>query len=212
MNRRLMMAQRNQGFELVYNAASGVLPTEQGWDFDYLTYGNNAGGTQSMSGNLLNVNVKHPSEAVRYFIKEKPIAQNCEFSITVDNINNTNPWNRLGVLLTNGEKGIEIAFFPQDGGTLFLCNKVQSPTDLKYLGRFGVTKNFKLRARLENGVVSVWFNDELKATINNLYDVSELYTTGNGNGSFYLFEELVNSIAFAVYGIYGVSNITYKEW
>ena len=31
MNRRLMMAQQNKGFELVYDAASGLLPTECGW-------------------------------------------------------------------------------------------------------------------------------------------------------------------------------------
>ena len=224
MNRRLMMAQQNKGFELVYNSASGTLPTDQGWDFAFWAYGNDrVGGTQSLGDNLLKVKVEHTYENCYYYPNHRETAKNCEFSVTVNNLEET--YNgavnmKVGFLLSDGEKAIELVFRALYGGKLQLTNDANDLWGVyKWTTDLGAQTNFTLRARLESGVVSVWFNDELLTILGDLYTTEEIVTQikkggsyGSINGSFNLFPYVKNTIAFGNYGRYYVSQLTYKEW
>ena len=222
MNRRLMMGQQNKGFELVYNSSSGTLPTEQGWKFEYWIYGqvHNKYGIQTMENNVLNVCVGHVYENCSYVIADKPIAKNCEISVTVDNTIGLTVSSRMGILLTDGEKAIELVFRPISGYLLLTNNANDIYIGFKWRTYLGTQTSFTLKARLENGVVSVWLNDKLMTTISDLYDVSEIYTgithTNAGNplysGGAFLFANVRNSVAFATEGTYLVTQLTYKEW
>lgn len=214
MNRRLMMAQQNKVFELVYDAASGVLPTERGWNFAFGTYGGALGvhgGLQEFTDGSLNVIVGHVNESCHYYPIGKTVAKNCEFSITVDNINSNDGSTamRMGFLLTDGEKAMGVVFYPLNSGRLMLTNNANSLySGYRWREKLGNQTNFTLRARLENGVVSVWFNDTLLPICNNLYTISDMSL----NSPNFLFNGAKNQIAFACYGSYQVSNMTYKEW
>lgn len=219
MNRRLMMAQ-NKGFELVYDAASGTLPTEQGWKFGYWKYGqvHNKIGIQAMENNVLNVCVGHVYECCYYYPTDKLTAKNCEFSVTVDNTSGLDVGSRMGFLLTDGEKAIELMFRPSSGYLLLTNNANDIYNGFKWRTSLVTQTSFTLKARLENGIVSVWFNDELLTACNDLYTVDEIVTQlkigdyGSVNGSFNLFPYVKNTIAFSTNGTYYVSQLTYKEW
>ena len=173
-----------------------------------------------MDENLLEVNVKHVYEAVRYRVRDKLLSKKCELSVSVDSISGVLISGRMGILLTDGEKVLPLVFRPQNNGIIELTHNANETNKGKWIKWLGNKTSFKLRVRLEGGIGFVWFDDTLLTTTSDLYSVSEIYTSYNhfnaGNPWYscadFLFPRVENSIAFSVGGIYYVSQLTYKEW
>lgn len=122
MNRRLMMAQQNKGFELVYDAASGELPqASDGWDFTL-----NGNTTATVQNGYLRVNGDGSHLYSRFRLtlnKTQNLNKSRSVTVKIGNVSNMSmafritdtyffwecyPWGIISVYKTWGQNYIQI--------------------------------------------------------------------------------------------------------
>lgn len=209
--RRLMMQQQNKGFELIYDAASGVLPTATNdwrrfanpWDNQF---GN---GTQKIVDGVLNLHNGHGYERQGYHPIEHDYAINCEISVTFTNSLTANVIIHL-TDGTNSAMGIinQNTFRVGVNDVAHYLRKYQTNITLKEVNTFRVVK--------KGNKAEYYLNDELLYTQTELYNINDISIGGAGtttvaNNNGYILER-INTISFGYDGDAEVLGFTYKEW
>ena len=211
MNRRLMMAQQQKGFELVYDAASGEFPdADKKWVYI------NTGwySERKIENNLLYCSVDHLYSQQRYRPNGHFQAKRSEVIIEVENWS-TYAWDSnngciLGVVLTDGT--YYAACNLMDGK---MCiGKVSGKStvaeggiwaNLKNIG-YSFPQKFTFRMVFDSGMAYYYIDDELMYTQTDFLDKTTI------QGETISANEMYNTIRFGSCAFTYISKITYKEW
>lgn len=215
--RRLMMAQQSKGYELVYNAASGVYPENiEGWKYRAGYYNGRAAiGGRSLKDGLLILKANHIYENIIIYPTEHLTATNCEASVTVTD------WYRnvaagsgygTGIVRIGLTDGINYAIAAVSNDALYIGNAANNNTfSGNYLAKITITtpKAFTFRVKFMGGKAEYYINDELIYTQTNQYSVNNI-SYGNFINRFVDIPQ--NFIGVGTCCIATISNMTYKEW
>lgn len=210
MNRRLMMAQQNKGFELVYDAASGELPSNTGqW-------------TQTGSFKIENGLLYTKNEGLYSSSRIRPIGHlQADRSEIIVEIESWEKYNHNGSSLY---QGVILALGLSDGTYYATCSltekqlcigKVANRGTISSAGIWANLKNidykapqkFTFRMVFDSGLAYYYINDELLYTQTTLLDVSTIQGDTTLTAA-----EMYNTVRFGQCSYVYVSKITYKEW
>lgn len=214
--RRMMMLQQNKGFELVYNAVSGILPQNtEGWSWRQGQYNGNVGiGGVKLENGLLVVKTNHIYENVLYYPTDNLTADKSEASVTVDTWaiteNNNYAKSMIRIGLTDGIHYAICGVFNDSFkyGTKLNNNILRNNGTLNSIS-YEPPQKFTLKAKLNNGKAEYYINDELIAVEDSLPTVD---TAKYGEQSDYFVKEPMNFIGVGINTLTSISNMTYKEW
>lgn len=106
--RRMMMAQQNNGYELVYDVSSGTLPTDKNaWTLHKIS------GTYAIAirEGYLKLFIYSASDEVGFIPTERPIGQTKNSSISTTLTIGQNNSSSLTLVLTNGDKAAMCEFY-----------------------------------------------------------------------------------------------------
>lgn len=215
--RRMMMSQQSKSFELVYDAASGILLSEDS-RWSYFNSGYGVGGYHNDSeieNNLLKISCDHLNGFQTYRPIEHLQAKKSEIIIEVESWV-CGSWGSdmrgciLGVVLTDG-----IYYAAVNIGAEKICiGKVSGRESINYGGiwanltniDYATPQKFTFRMVFDSGIAYYYINDELLYTQTALLDKTTIQgTTINAN-------EMFNTIRFGAMSTTYISKITYKEW
>lgn len=208
MNRRLMMAQQNKGFELVYTPSIGVFPEETGdWEWYGGRWNGAAGnGKKELYKDYLYIPCKHDYQGCCFYITNHPTAKNLELSVGYRNfIHNTTSaadkgW--LGLRLFSDFGAIEFRLVED---TVFEAHGIN-----KHKKDIELTFPLTFKGVIQNGVASAYINDELIYQTNELKACENMEISASG-AIWSVYDKRATAIGVKCEQ-FEINSMKYKEW